>query len=119
MTTVFHAIVPSPLGDILLRADAGHLLGLYFVGQRDCPDLPGQPPLHPTHFDPAAGTTRGRPTRSLKAVPPASAEALSGDLFGAGALSGSGEAAHLVPAEDPAAALRLQQGNTPMQRCPC
>lgn len=35
MTTTSYALVPSPLGDILLTFGAGALTGLYFIGQKD------------------------------------------------------------------------------------
>lgn len=74
----YHAIMPSPLGDILLQADAGHLSGLYFVGQRDCPDLPGHAPMHAADFDPAAGMLGGRPMRLLRVLDPAVAPGVDG-----------------------------------------
>ena len=115
MTPVFHALVPSPLGDILLRADEGHLLGLYFVDQRDCPAVPGLSPTHPVHFHPSAGTTQGRPTRLLKAVPASVARASSGDLFDPGAFAGNeaGGRQDAASEKEPPATLHLQQAATP------
>ncbi|MER1967192.1 methylated-DNA--[protein]-cysteine S-methyltransferase [Castellaniella sp. GW247-6E4] len=99
----FHAVIPSPLGPVLLRSDGASLLGLYFVGQRDCPDLPGAAPMRPAHFDPAAGELDGRPMRTFKVR----RRDPSGDLFEA-------LAATDVTADDfDGGALELRQADTP------
>jgi methylated-DNA-[protein]-cysteine S-methyltransferase len=38
-----YRLMPSPLGDILLRAEDDCLSGLFFVGQKYCPALPSPP----------------------------------------------------------------------------
>ncbi len=75
---VFHAQIGSPLGHILLCSDGASLTGLYFMGQQDCPDLPGLAAVHNKVASPAAGTLNGRAIHSLR-VRRRSSE---GDLFG-------------------------------------
>lgn len=75
---IFHAQIASPLGHILLCSDGASLTGLYFMGQQDCPDLPGLTAMHNKVASPAAGTLNGRAIRSLR-VRRRSPE---GDLFG-------------------------------------
>lgn len=36
--------MPSPLGELLLRADAQHLSGVFFVGAAHCPSMPAPQP---------------------------------------------------------------------------
>lgn len=64
---LFHAVVDSPLGAILLEADEVGLAGLYFTDQRDCPRVAGVKPAPRTVSDPSAGRWGGRPIRSFKA----------------------------------------------------
>lgn len=120
---ISNAVIPSPLGAILLQADAQYLVGLYFVGQRDCPDLPGRPSMHSAVPDPAAGTTHGRPTRLLRVIPATEAAPGGsqgpGDLFGPAELDIAvlGDASPAGPfgalTGDPTDALKLQQDDTP------
>ncbi|HUH39773.1 MAG TPA: methylated-DNA--[protein]-cysteine S-methyltransferase [Castellaniella sp.] len=98
----FHAITDSPLGPILLRSDGPHLSGLYFVGQKDCPNLPGLAPMRPAHFDPSAGSLRGQPIRSLRVQP-----AGAGDLLPAGLGPAVGRS------ETAGDGLRILQDDTP------
>ncbi|MDN5842798.1 MAG: methylated-DNA--[protein]-cysteine S-methyltransferase [Alcaligenaceae bacterium] len=77
-----YAVLSSPLGDILLLADAHSLTGLYFTDQRDCPHLPGLAVVSAVVSQPSAGTVRGRTARTLKAVR-AGATATTDDLFAA------------------------------------
>lgn len=99
----FHAIMGSPLGQILLRSDGPHLSGLYFVGQKDCPNLPGFTPMRPTHFDPSAGSLGGQPIRSLRVQ-----RAGAGDLLPAGLRSDPGGSP-----EPDGDGLRILQNDTP------
>lgn len=62
----FHAQMASPLGRILLCSDGAHLTGLYFVGQKDCPDLQGLPQRLPKAADPKAGLMAGAPIRDIR-----------------------------------------------------
>jgi len=77
---IFHASMPSALGALLLSSDGAALSGLYFIGQRDCPNLDGFAPMRPDHFDPSAGEHEGRPIRTFRAVKNGSQD---GDLFAA------------------------------------
>src|SRR5690606_34653648 len=61
---------------ILLCSRGAGLAGLYFIGQKDCPNVPGVPP--PQQASPAAGNLNGRPIRSLHAR----RRAPEPDLFG-------------------------------------
>lgn len=74
----YYASIPSPLGPLLMLSDGLALAGLYFVGQKDCPDVEGFAPMRPTRFDPKAGEYQGQPIRRLKAV---RQEEQSADLF--------------------------------------
>lgn len=74
----YYASMPSPLGLLLIKSDGLGLSGLYFVGQKDCPDVQGFEPMRPTRFDPKAGEYQGQPIRKFKAVRP---EEQSADLF--------------------------------------
>lgn len=74
----FYAGMPSPLGPLLIQSDGVALSGLYFVGQKDCPDVEGFALMRPGHFDPKAGEYQGQPIRRLKAV---RREEQSTDLF--------------------------------------
>ena len=62
----FHAQMASPLGRILLCSDGAHLTGLYFVGQKDCPDLQGLPQRLPKAADPKAGLMAGAPIKDIR-----------------------------------------------------
>lgn len=75
---IFYASMPSALGALLLSSDGAALSGLYFIGQKDCPNPAGFEPMRPDHFDPSAGEHEGRPIRTFKAVKNASH---SSDLF--------------------------------------
>jgi methylated-DNA-[protein]-cysteine S-methyltransferase len=63
----YHAIMASPLGDILLCADAASLSGLYFAGQSDCPPVPGPPRHRARASRPSDGTLAGQEIRNFKA----------------------------------------------------
>ncbi|HET8597891.1 MAG TPA: methylated-DNA--[protein]-cysteine S-methyltransferase [Castellaniella sp.] len=89
----FQALVASPLGDILLTADAAGLTGLYFTDQRDCPRLAGVAAAGDIISRPSAGTREGRQTRRFRAVP-----AAGGELFPAPGASGDPDASGLVAA---------------------
>lgn len=82
---LFHALISSPLGNILLAADAQGLTGLYFTDQRDCPRLPGLAVASELVSRPSAGLVRGRAARTLKAIRADGARADSGELFPADA----------------------------------
>jgi methylated-DNA-[protein]-cysteine S-methyltransferase len=73
-----YARVQSSLGDILLAADSGGLAGLYFVGQKDCPVLPGLPEPTPQACDPRAGLHQGKAIHSLRIAEPAAEPRLQG-----------------------------------------
>jgi methylated-DNA-[protein]-cysteine S-methyltransferase len=60
------ALVESSLGQILLQATSAGLSGLYFVGQKDCPPLPGLPMAQGDALKPRAGQFRGRPMHSMR-----------------------------------------------------
>jgi methylated-DNA-[protein]-cysteine S-methyltransferase len=98
-----HALLSSPLGDILLVADAGRLTGLYFTDQRDCPRLPGLAAAPEIVSQPSAGTVGGRAARSLKALRTED----TGSLFDAGTppIGASRETPEM---------LRLLQDDTPV-----
>lgn len=106
----FHALVSSPLGDILLAADAHSLTGLYFTDQRDCPHLPGLIAVAGVVSQPSAGTVRGRIGRSLKAVR-ASDPTATDDLF---ATDASAPTPNLAPPSGPAS-MRLVQTDMPAE----
>lgn len=76
----FHALIPSPLGPILLESDETSLLGLYFTGQRDLPRVPGVQAAAKVVSDPTAGLQGGRAIRSFRAVRGQAADR-SGTLF--------------------------------------
>ncbi|WP_322998307.1 methylated-DNA--[protein]-cysteine S-methyltransferase [Castellaniella sp.] len=101
----FHALLSSPLGEILLTADALGLTGLYFTDQRDCPHLPGLAPASEIVSQPSAGIVRGRAARTLKAV--RAGDAAAGELFPL-ETPGVGGVDHMQPA-----AMRLLQDDTP------
>jgi methylated-DNA-[protein]-cysteine S-methyltransferase len=63
----FYARMPSGLGPLLMQSDGVALSGLYFIGQKDCPNVAGFEPMRTPHFDPSAGEYEGRPIRELKA----------------------------------------------------
>lgn len=64
----FHALIPSPLGPILLESDETSLLGLYFTDQRDLPRVPGVQAAAKVVSDPTAGLQGGRAIRTFRAV---------------------------------------------------
>ncbi|HEX7388291.1 MAG TPA: methylated-DNA--[protein]-cysteine S-methyltransferase [Castellaniella sp.] len=64
----YHAIISSPLGDILLVAGGRGLEGLYFTDQRDCPQVPGLAAARKVVTQPSAGSWHGRATKSLKVM---------------------------------------------------
>ncbi len=106
----FHAIVPSPLGDILLTADAYSLTGLHFTDQRDCPAVPGMDTTADDISDPSAGMAQGKPIRSFKAVRP---DAADEQLPGMDAiLAGDMARAATLPASI-VSSLRVLQDDTP------
>lgn len=103
----FHALLSSPLGDILLTAGDQGLTGLYFTDQRDCPQLPGLAPVTDIVSQPSAGTVGGKAARALKAV--RANTAAEGELFARDdAWSKTG-----ALQERQAASLRLLQADTP------
>jgi len=114
----FHALLSSPLGDILLSADAHCLTGLYFTDQRDCPQVPGLAAVSASDIvsRPSAGIVRGRAARTLKAVRAGSAPA-TGELFpvdapvprAGGASTGQAAAPRLLQAGTPAGALAVME----------
>ena len=108
---LFHALIASPLGDILLAADAHSLAGLYFTDQRDCPQVSGLAPATKTVSQPSAGTLHGRATRSLKAVP-AGEVAAKGSLFETPPAQATGTLSR-SPSDGRASTLRLLQSETP------
>ncbi|HEU0229922.1 MAG TPA: methylated-DNA--[protein]-cysteine S-methyltransferase [Burkholderiaceae bacterium] len=64
----YHAIMASPLGDILLCADHQGLSGLYFVGQGDCPQVSGLPEQPMPRADrPSDGMMAGQAIRDFRA----------------------------------------------------
>lgn len=60
------ALVESSLGQILLQATSAGLSGLYFVGQKDCPLLPGLPTAQGDALNPSAGQFHGMPMHSMR-----------------------------------------------------
>lgn len=67
----YDALAESSLGQILLRVSETGLAGLYFVGQKDCPQLPGLPEPSVQARDPRAGLRNGKPIRSIRVAPKA------------------------------------------------
>lgn len=63
----YYAQLPSPLGAILLSASATHLIGLHFMDQKDCPDVPGRLAVRPDSLDPSAGRLDELPIRQFRA----------------------------------------------------
>lgn len=59
----------SSLGTVVFRSDGGHLTGLYFAGQKDCPGLPGLGADPTQRHDPGAGMMGGRPLKSIRVMP--------------------------------------------------
>jgi methylated-DNA-[protein]-cysteine S-methyltransferase len=106
---LFHALLSSPLGDILLSADEHCLTGLYFTDQRDCPHLPGLAAVSESEIvsRPSAGVVRGRAARTLKAVRAGSMPA-TGELFPPDVPATAGDVTG-----GQATALRLLQADTP------
>jgi methylated-DNA-[protein]-cysteine S-methyltransferase len=112
----FHALIPSPLGPILLTADQAGLAGLYFTDQRDLPRVPGVEAAAAVVSDPTAGVWDGRAIRTFRAVRGPSVNE-TGELFlqdpapSAGSLSrrdvGGAENASR------AASMQLLQADTP------
>lgn len=105
---MFHAVIASPLGDILLSADERHLTGLHFTDQRDCPRVQGLCITDETVSQPSAGTLQGRALRTLKALPPDGPASRGGELFDTQAL-----APELAMADQALMPLRLLQEDTP------
>lgn len=62
---LYSAVVDSPLGQILLQADLGGLVGLYFSDQQDCPGHTG---LHENNglYKPSDGLLNNLPLRKFK-----------------------------------------------------
>ena len=118
----FHALIPSPLGPILLAADLTGLQGLYFTDQRDLPRIPGAEAAGAVVSDPTAGVLDGRAARTLRAVKGRPAGS-SGDLFpqaqapipangakrrpGALPWAPAGDALHLLQESTPAAVVAV------------
>ncbi|MFC4298508.1 MULTISPECIES: methylated-DNA--[protein]-cysteine S-methyltransferase [Castellaniella] len=98
----FHALIPSPLGPILLESDETSLRGLYFTDQRDLPQVPGVEAAPVKVSDPTAGRQDGRAIRSFRAVRGQTAGE-SGALFS--------ESRRVLQVET--APLHLLQENTP------
>ncbi|WP_368641853.1 methylated-DNA--[protein]-cysteine S-methyltransferase [Castellaniella ginsengisoli] len=109
----FYALIPSPLGPILLAADDAGLSGLYFTDQRDLPRVPGVQAAADVVSDPSAGFRDGRAIRTFRALREQPAGA-SGDLFTEKSAAGGKAAGRLAQGESrPQAALRLLQEGTP------
>lgn len=105
---MFHAVISSPLGDILLTADERHLVGLHFTNQRDCPHIQGlDNTTDETISQPSAGTIKGQPLRALKAFS-ASQATENRELFATQDLAPT--SVNIDPA---AMSLRLLQDATP------
>lgn len=103
---VFHATLESPLGDILLCAEASRLCGLYFVGEPDCPVAPGLPRPRRRAARPSEGSVDGQPIRNLKVCQPEPGNPPSAQLAHR----------HPLPVSLPtpkAGALRLLEADTP------
>lgn len=62
----FHAQARSFLGTLLLCATEDALTGVYFVGQKDCPPLPGLPSPDEDARDPRSGRLHGAPIREFR-----------------------------------------------------
>ncbi|WP_442597959.1 methylated-DNA--[protein]-cysteine S-methyltransferase [Parapusillimonas sp. JC17] len=62
----YHAQLATSLGTMLFRSDGEHLTGLFFIGQKDCPSLPGLPEARPERRDPTAGLMGGRPIKNIR-----------------------------------------------------
>lgn len=106
----FHAALASPLGDILLCAEGEALSGLYFVGQSDCPRVPGLSQARRDTHRPSEGMLAGQQIRRFKAY-----RAESDDLF---APASAGQ--RLLPTEAGLANIadpHLLQGGTPDAVC--
>lgn len=105
-----YALLPSPLGPLLLEASWQHLTGVYFTDESDCP-LPGLPQARPA--TPSQSSLPGQLLGSLQAVKP------SGQLLPVGtALPSSPEAAVLLEAArqlDAYFARQLTQFKLPLQ----
>ncbi|KAB0610113.1 methylated-DNA--[protein]-cysteine S-methyltransferase [Castellaniella defragrans] len=114
----FHALIPSPLGPILLAADEAGLTGLYFTDQRDLPRVPGVEAAAAVVSDPTAGFQGNRAIRTFKATRERPTGA-SGELFPTGSAAASAPAPARRrdegAADGPgtAASLRLLQEGTP------
>ncbi len=106
----FRALVPSPLGPVLLESDEAGLTGLYFTDQRDLPRVPGMAAGDgPVVSDPTAGMQGGRALRTFKVVrKPAAA---SGDLFADGGAPPA--AVGRQGGAEAGAPMRLLQADTP------
>lgn len=102
----YHAIMTSPLGDLLLCADAAGLSGLYFAGQSDCPPIPGLPRRRSRASRPSDGMLAGQEIRHFKAY-----RADVDDLFA----PAPEHLPRFPPQSDTSAAVgpRLLQGDTP------
>ncbi|MFA5662716.1 methylated-DNA--[protein]-cysteine S-methyltransferase [Castellaniella sp.] len=69
----FHALISSPLGAVLLRADSAGLAGLYFADQADCPRVSGlERPAAPAGR-PADGMHEGQRLQSFRVLEPGQA----------------------------------------------
>lgn len=64
----YHAVVPTPLGAVLLCSEGANLTGLYFLDQKDCPAVKGVESVPARILHPSAGQVDGRPGRGLKPV---------------------------------------------------
>ena len=107
----FRALVPSPLGPVLLESDEAGLTGLYFTDQRDLPRVPGMAAGDgPVVSDPTAGMQGGRALRTFKVVrkPAAAIDDLSADVS-----APSASATGRQRGADAAASMRLLQADTP------
>ena len=65
---LYHALISSPLGPILLESDGTGLSGLYFTDQRDLPHVDGLETAAQVVSDPSAGVLDGRSLRTLRAI---------------------------------------------------
>ncbi len=137
--SIYHAMLASPLGDMVLSATETHLTGLYFTDQKDCPSVPGRQAPRSDSLDPTSGSAHGQALRRFKVGQPQPLSAQlpglepeSGDFFddllggvvygsghssvstatGAASVAGKPRAGQTGPADRPAE-LRCLQAQTP------
>ncbi len=108
----FHALIPSPLGPILLASDEDGLTGLYFTDQRDLPRVPGVEAAAAVVSDPSAGFQGGRAIRTFRATR-RQPTGESGELFADGPASAAAFSHRRDEESGAAAPMRLLQEDTP------